>query len=290
MRAQELINQTFFTTMSEKNLPPLPETPPPSPDGVTLSPSGFVVSPTDVTLTPRKRKFCRKTDFPARDQWLKFLAFACRGLFNPYMPNRSGANFQSFFFCLFIVFPLGSKTAIVDELAATLMRFLFGGRRNLTYQTLLDDEVVAVNLSFPDEQGDLHISLVLFIFHFFIKVFVTEINLRLERRTNAEWGRMNDCKAAALAASLDGAVVDLVVSPLKKKRGPDQKHRKDRIIGEQLLPEPNTAFARAKKALNFVDDGDFLLLLNLHTYCSFLQARVPTRIPHHQLLLQTTSH
>jgi hypothetical protein len=150
-RAQELTNQLFFTPMSEKYLPSiLPVTfdiAPSSPHGVTQSPSSFV--------TTGKRKFIRKIDFPARDQWLKFLGLACTGLFNPYMPNRSGTIFSFHFLSFFNCFTSpGSKKAIVEELASTLVRFLFGGRRCLMYRAVVDDDVVTVNLSFPDEKGD----------------------------------------------------------------------------------------------------------------------------------------
>jgi hypothetical protein len=157
MRAQDLTNQIFFTTMSEKHLPLFPVTTeaPVSPNGVTLSPSSFVVC-------SGKRKFCRRTDFPARDQWLKFLGLACTGLFNPYMPNRSGGTLFNYFVIIIFIYCFnssGSKKFIVEELASILVRFMFGGKRFLTYRAVVDEDVVTVNLSFPDEKGDFCMNL-----------------------------------------------------------------------------------------------------------------------------------
>jgi hypothetical protein len=93
----------FFTPMSEKYL-----TPPsvPQSDATTpVSSSPFhstIVNEGEelglVTPSPKKRKFQRKVDFPVRNQWMDFLALACKELFNPFMPNRSGQ--LCFFFLL----------------------------------------------------------------------------------------------------------------------------------------------------------------------------------------------
>ena len=65
---------------------------------------------------------------------------------------------------------------------------------------------------------------------------------------------MNDCKAAAIVDSGSGRIVtDVIISPVKKKRGPDKKARKCRIISELAPPEPTDAFARAAGGLNFAD-------------------------------------
>jgi hypothetical protein len=140
--------------MSGKHLPlPIAPDAPVSPNGVALSPSS-IVAPSG------KRKFSRKADFPARDQWLKFLGLACRGLFNPFMPNRSGRTTSIVFFVFLYCFnSIGSKKMIVDELASTLVRFMFGGRRFLMCRGVVDEDVVTLNLSFPDEKGDFCLKL-----------------------------------------------------------------------------------------------------------------------------------
>jgi hypothetical protein len=66
---------------------------------------------------------------------------------------------------------------------------------------------------------------------------------------------MNDCKVAAIAESSSRIASDVMISPLKRKRGPDKKARKCRIISELAPPEPTDAFARAAGGLNFAD-GD----------------------------------
>jgi hypothetical protein len=82
---------------------------------------------------------------------------------------------------------------------------------------------------------------------------------------------MNDRKAAAILESCDGIISDVIISPLKKKRGPDKQARKCRIISELAPPEPTGAFVRAAEGLNFgVEHGfKYIILFFDSTYLLF---------------------
>ena len=105
----------------------------------------------------------------------------------------------------------------------------------------------------------------------FFPVFVHDVNLRLERRSNSEWKRIKIFKTAALAVvgedefALKSAGI---ISPIKNKRNSDKKPRASRIKG--LLPECDQTdeFKRASM-LNF-GGTSFHLLITYFILCWYL--------------------
>jgi hypothetical protein len=100
-------------------------------------------------------------------------------------------------------------------------------------------------------------------------VFIDDINLRLERRTNAEWKRMNDARRDAIGGTSteDGDMLSpgsvKMLTPIKKKRGPDLKVRKRRI-GEDVT-KPNhlsSEFLRAEESFVVpLENGEYHVIL-----------------------------
>ncbi len=118
--------------------------------------------------------------------------------------------------------------------------------------------------------------------------FVEDVNLRLGRRSNSEWRRLNSFKTAALSvvAEDEFTLKSAMVSPVKNKRSGDKKPRASRIKG--LLPESDQSdeFKRASQ-LNF-GGKSLRYICVIFTLCVVFQISLPHHLIQLQLLYQVT--
>jgi hypothetical protein len=143
----------------------------------------------------------------------------------------------------------GDKKEIIDNLADSLLLFLFDNKKGVEFYTAVDSITETSVLHFPPKKGLSSLRVVILKHFYWFLEIVSDINKRLERRTNAEWKHMRDVWRAARMVSTPDTIIP-VISPVKSKRGPDKKSRAARIKPTCDFPGQNThQFDRASTNL-----------------------------------------
>jgi hypothetical protein len=111
----------------------------------------------DMFSTTKDKEDRSTVKYATRNSWMNFLGCAVGKYFNPVFPRHSGdQSFITDYFCLFSILSGVDTKAIMETVAASLRKYIFGEHLVLQYKREKDQKVINVDL--PRPKGFLKVS------------------------------------------------------------------------------------------------------------------------------------